>query len=67
MYRKLTPFLAVVSSMVIFVGFRFVTQAGQQNMMQNDGYAVIGGLMILAGGILIGALTVAKHMNNKEQ
>lgn len=50
-----SPLTIIIAAIVIYFGFRFVTQAGMAFMMpQNDGYAMIGGLMILAGGVLTG-------------
>ncbi len=50
-----SPLPVVVAAVIIYFGFRNVTQAGQQwPLFQSDGYAVMGGLMILAGGILTG-------------
>lgn len=38
-----------------YFGFRFVTQAGQGGVVvQNDGYAMVGGTMIFVAGILLG-------------
>lgn len=38
-----------------YFGFRLVTQAGQSGVVvQNDGYAMVGGTMILVAGILLG-------------
>jgi hypothetical protein len=37
-----------------YFGFRFVTQAGQGFVIQNDGYAVTGGIIILVCGLLLG-------------
>ena len=47
----------IVFVAVIVYGFVSVTQAGQDNIFQNDGYGVFGGLMILAGGLGIGRIT----------
>lgn len=39
---------------IIYNGFRLVTQAGQAALIiQNDGYAVTGGVMILLGSVLL--------------
>ncbi|MES2971631.1 MAG: hypothetical protein V4702_04885 [Patescibacteria group bacterium] len=50
--------LLIAALALIFIGFRFVTQAGQGlDAVQNDGYGGTGGFMILAGGYLLGYLT----------
>lgn len=50
-------FLALLSAVILIVGFRLVTQAGQPwPLVQNDGYAVSGGLVILLSGMIIGWL-----------
>ncbi len=55
----------IIAAVVIYFGFRFVTQAGMAFMMpQNDGYAMTGGLMILAGGILTG-MWISKSSKTK--
>jgi hypothetical protein len=52
--RTIATILAIVT---IYIGFRFVTQAGQGlGVIQNDGYAGTGGVLILLGGIAIGWL-----------
>ena len=53
-YRTL---LALLSAVILVIGFRLVTQAGQPwPLIQNDGYAVSGGLVILLSGMIIGWL-----------
>lgn len=55
--ENLRMVLGLAAIVVIFIGFRFVTQAGQGlGVVQNDGYAGSGGLMILGGGIILGWL-----------
>ncbi len=40
---------------LIVIGFRLAAQVGQGlDAIQNDGYAGSGGLLILAGGVLVG-------------
>ena len=47
---------SIVSVAIIVYGFVSVTQAGQDNIFQNDGYGVFRGLMILAGGLSLGRI-----------
>jgi len=55
MKRPLHPIAAVVALVLVYVGFRWVTQAGQGlDAVQNDGYGGTGGLFILVGGVLFG-------------
>lgn len=49
---KILGRLAIIA--LVFIGFRFVTQSGQDSLFQNDGYAVTGGIMLLVGGFLAG-------------
>ena len=54
--------LALAAIIAIIIGFRFVTQAGQGlGVVQNDGYAGSGGVLILLGGIAIGYLAKSKR------
>jgi hypothetical protein len=47
----------IVAGVMIYFGFRFVTQAGQGlGVVQNDGYGGSGGVLILIGGLIIGYL-----------
>lgn len=53
--------LLLVSIVAVYIGFRFVTQAGQGlNAIQNDGYAGVGGVLILLGGLVTGWMTAHK-------
>lgn len=62
MHDRFTRTIAFFSLVVIYYGFRFVTQAGQGlDAIQNDGYAGVGGVMILAGGVMIGMLMTRKN------
>lgn len=54
--RLLSRTLLVLALVIGYVGFRFVTQAGQGFAIQNDGYAGTGGVMILLSGLIIGLL-----------
>lgn len=46
---------ALAALIVVYLGFRMVTQMGQAGfVIQNDGYAVTGGLLILVGGVIFG-------------
>ncbi len=52
----------VVAVIVALVGLRFVTQAGQGiSVIQNDGYAVVGGFMLFSSGMLIGRVIWEKR------
>jgi len=58
--------LAVVAA-VIVEGFRLVTQSGLTGFagsIQNDGYAMSGGCLILLGGVVAGYLA-AKEQQKK--
>jgi hypothetical protein len=58
MNSKLVSFVQLLSVIVIVVGFRFITQAGQGvGVVQNDGYAGSGGALILLGGVTYGYLS----------
>lgn len=49
--------IALLIVLIEIIGFRLVTQAGQPwPLIQNDGYAVSGGLVIFIGGTLLGWL-----------
>lgn len=62
MQSKLQTVPTLIAVVIIIVGFRLVTQAGQPwPLMQNDGYAVSGGLAILLGGIIIGWLLAKRE------
>lgn len=51
--KRTRNILALCGLILAYVGFRFVTQAGQSGVViQNDGYAVTGGILIFAGGML---------------
>lgn len=57
--KKITNYrsdLVLVAALIVAViGFRLVTQAGQQGViMQNDGYAVSGGIVLIIAGVLFG-------------
>lgn len=53
---------------LMFLGFKFVTHGvGPMGIMQDDGYAVVGGLLILASGITIGYLVSAKEWWSKNE
>jgi hypothetical protein len=57
MKKYLRTIAAILAIITIYIGFRFVTQAGQGlGVIQNDGYAGTGGVLILLGGIAIGWL-----------
>lgn len=54
---RLTRLGIIVIGLVVIEGFRLVTQAdlkGLDGSIQNDGYAISGGLLILVGGICLG-------------
>jgi Mg2+ and Co2+ transporter CorA len=46
--------VSVATIILGFFGFRFVTQAGQSFPIQNDGYAMVGGIVILISGLILG-------------
>lgn len=51
---QLFCYYAVVG-FLLFRGFQYVAQSGQGiSVIQNDGYTVSGGIMLLLAGILIG-------------
>lgn len=55
--------IVVLVAGMIIEGFRLATQAGMTGLagsMQNDGYAVSGGLLILIGGIVAGLLCATR-------
>lgn len=57
--------VTVVTIIIIYIGFRLVTQAGQGlDIVQNDGYAGTGGFVILVGGFLLG---LCYRYNQKKQ
>lgn len=59
-------FAFIIAVVLVYIGFRFVTQAGQMGgLMQNDGYAGTGGIMILAGGVMLGLLIDIKGRGSK--
>lgn len=55
-----SPVVPILALIIVYVGFRWVTQAGQGFAAQNDGYAVSGGLFILLGGMVIGTWAALK-------
>ena len=62
MNSTVRSFLFILAAILIFIGFRFVTQAGQGlGVVQNDGYGGTGGIMILAGSFLAGYLVAKKE------
>lgn len=51
--------LIIVAIALVIEGFRLATQAGMTGLdgsIQNDGYAMSGGILILLGGSLLGWL-----------
>lgn len=59
--RHLRTIITLAAFVSVYFGFRFVTQAGQGlGVIQNDGYAGSGGVLILLGGIAIGYLAKQK-------
>lgn len=65
MDKQVTKNIFILVAIVLaYVGFRFVTQADQGFVPQNDGYAVTGGIMIFSSGMLVGT---ALHMREKKQ
>ena len=47
--------ILVAAIVIVVIGFRLVTQADQGGLvLQNDGYAVSGGLLIVIAGALFG-------------
>lgn len=60
--KNVRTLLFATAAVLGFIGFRFVTQAGQGlDAIQNDGYGGSGGAMILLSGIIIGLLIERKH------
>jgi hypothetical protein len=57
MNTKLRNILIILSLAFVVEGFRLATQSGltgAAGSVQNDGYAVFGGILILLGGMGIG-------------
>jgi hypothetical protein len=65
--EKINPKRAlVVAAIVIAYGFHTVMQVGQPApVFQNDGDAFVGGVMILLGGVLIGAALTLRKLERK--
>lgn len=62
MNKYIRLILWIAASLIGYIGFRFVTQAGQGlGVVQNDGYGAIGGIMLLLSGILFGLLYERKN------
>lgn len=60
-------YYAVVGFLVIR-GFQNVAQSGQGiSVVQNDGYTVIGGILLLIAGILIGYDLGRRKMQNSKK
>ena len=69
MNRNVRIVLALIALAVVVEGFRLATQAGlpaEAGFIQNDGYAMSGGLLILLGGLILGYL-LAKQTRQKGQ
>lgn len=59
--------LLVLSLILGIIGFRLVTQAGLQGdagLIQNDGYAVSGGFIIVVAGVCIGIWVSEKYIKS---
>ncbi len=49
----------ILAFIISYIGFRFVTQAGQGlDAVQNDGYGGTGGALIMVSGFILGMLSV---------
>lgn len=65
--RNFFYLLDLVAIVIIVIGFRLAAQAGQGlGVVQNDGYAASGGILILLGGFLLG-VSVASMSKKKDK
>lgn len=62
--KKFDKAFLIIFVVIAIFGFINVTQAGQDNVLQNDGFAVSGGLLILSAGIGIGRI-IESNMNKR--
>ena len=63
MSRRIPVIAALALVAVAVQGFRFVTQSGlsgSAGTVQNDGYAMAGGLLIALGGLGLGYLAAKR-------
>lgn len=70
MNKRLRLALALLAVAAVVEGFRLATQAGisgEPGFIQNDGYAMSGGLLILAGGLILGYLSVKRTRKGHEK
>jgi len=67
--KKLPQTLMMIAVLAVVIeGFRLVTQSGLQGFdgtIQNDGYAVTGGIMILLGGAAVGYIVARARQQRK--
>ncbi len=64
---QLFCYYAVVG-FLIFRGLQYVAQSGQgMSAVQNDGYTVSGGIMLLIAGILIGYDSGRRKQSNEKR
>ncbi len=64
--KAIRTIMFLIAIVVGYIGFRFVTQAGQGlDAVQNDGYGGTGGFMILISGFILGVLSVNKSKEDK--
>jgi len=65
--KNLRRLSAIVATALVVIGFRLATQTGltgAAGSIQNDGYAVSGGILILVGGLADGYI-IAKAKQKK--
>lgn len=67
MRNKVSGLALLVAIIVIVIGFRLASQAGQRGVVvQNDGYAGSGGVLILIGGIIAGIAIGIAYKSGKQ-
>lgn len=59
---KAYRWVMIIAMLILgYIGFSYVTQAGQGlNVIQNDGYAGAGGVLIFVSGVIFGLLLEVK-------
>ncbi len=66
--KQLLSLLQIAAIVIVVIGFRLATQAGQDmSLPQNDGYAASGGILILIGGAVLGATLATNYRGRKDK
>ena len=67
MSSRNASFIQLLAAVVAFIGFRLACQVGQEGVViQSDGYAVSGGLLILLGGLIFGYVSARSTTQKKK-